>query len=142
MHGFVAKLVVGPLVLHVAEMCECIHLAQLLSVACGTGVPIFHVEMAREADVLIGPCCHDVGIPGSLLMLHMQLIASWDVRYCSRWVDVWHQLVCSHRGHGCSGSTAATSVAAMALTTISTTSSSGNWGPHDCGEKVCATGGV
>ncbi len=124
-HGFATKLVVGPLVLHVVGVCECVHEAWLLSVACGTGVPIFHVKSTRRADILIGPRLCDVGIPGPLLMLHRRLVASLDVRYGGWWVDVRHHLLCYHGRQGCSGSTAATSTAATASTTILTMSSGG-----------------
>ncbi len=120
MHGFATKLVVCPLVLHVVGACEGIHVAWLLSVACGTGVPIFHIKTARETDVLIGPIFCDVGISGLLLLLLSRLVAGWDIRYGGQLIDVGDHLVCSNVRHGSSGTTAPTNVSATASTTSAT----------------------
>jgi hypothetical protein len=112
--------------------------ARLLFVACGTGVPIFHVKTTRETDVLIGPIFLDVGISGLLLVLHSRLLAGWDIRYGGCLVLVGDHLVYSNMWHGRSNSTAATTVSDTALTTMATTASDRILGtPWLGGKNLC-----
>jgi hypothetical protein len=122
-YGFETKLVVCHVVLHVVGACEDVRVAQLLSVACGTGEPIFHVKITREKDVLISPFFCDVGISGLLLLLHSRSVACWDIRYDGGLVVVGDHLVHSNVRYGSSGITAPMTTSAMASTTCVTAAS-------------------
>jgi hypothetical protein len=87
-HCLAIKLLIGPLVLHVVQASESIHVAHLLVGARCTCVPISDIKPASETHILVCPLFCHVRKPRILLL--RRLHAGQDIWYGCPVVEWYH----------------------------------------------------
>jgi hypothetical protein len=78
---------IGPLILQVVGVGESVLMADFLSRACGTIMPIFHVKATGEAHILVSPLLDHIRI------LRILMLGGLDA--CR---DVWDYLITANEG--------------------------------------------
>ncbi len=63
-HRLATEFVAHTLILHEVCACESLLVARFPFVACGTGVPVLHVQSMCEANICVGVLLHNVGNRG------------------------------------------------------------------------------